>query len=87
MIRWMRAWNSSPNRSRELRFYCMDGTGNWSHAQHAYTAVHDYARCVDQSLAQDVRRDFEQAVQDVTFETRKNVEESTWRHLRTAVTN
>ena len=81
MIRWMREWNSNPDRTRELRFYCMDGTGNWSHAQHAYTAVRDYARRVDQSLAQDVRRDFEQAVQDITFETRGNVEESTWRHL------
>ena len=81
MIRWMRDWNADPQRPRELRFYCMDGTGNWSHAKHAYTATHEYACRVDQALADDIARDFEQAVRDVSFETREQVTEPTWRHL------
>ena len=62
MIRWMRDHNANPGRDRELRFYCMDGTGNWSHATHAYRAVHDFARRVDESLAVDLARDLEAGV-------------------------
>ena len=81
MIRWMRDWNANSGQSCELRFYCMDGTGNWSHAQHAYTAVHDFAARVDAALADDLARDFEQAVHEVTFETRGQVDSSRWRDL------
>jgi erythromycin esterase len=81
MIRWMREWNADADRPRELRFYGMDGTGNWSHAKNVYAAVHEYASRVDQALADDVARDFEQAVQEVSFETREQVTEATWRHL------
>ena len=51
LIRWMRDWNLQPQRPRELRFYPMDGSGNWTHARHAYRAVHDFAARVDAGLA------------------------------------
>lgn len=81
LIRWMRQWNADPARPRELRFYGMDGTGNWAHARHVYRAVHDFAGLVDQSLADDIARDFGQAVEEVTLETREHVAASTFREL------
>lgn len=81
MIRWMRDWNANPDRPCELRFYGMDGTGNWSHAQHAYTAVQGFASRVDAGLADDIARDFEVAVKEVTFETRGKVEQARWHQL------
>ena len=81
MIRWMRDYNANPGRDRELRFYCMDGTGNWSHATHAYRAVHDFARRVDESLAADLARDLEAGVESATFETRAQIERDTWHAL------
>jgi len=81
MIRWMRDWNLDRGRLRELHFYCMDGTGNWSHAQHAYAAVHNFAARVDAALADDIARDFERAVHEVTFETRAQVDSARWRDL------
>ncbi len=56
LIRWMREWNANPDRPRELRFYGMDGTGNWAHARFAFRAVHEFASRVDQSLADDIAR-------------------------------
>ena len=81
MIRWMRDYNANPSRDRELRFYCMDGTGNWSHATHAYRAVHDFARRVDENLAVDLARDLEAGVKSATFETRAQIERDTWHAL------
>lgn len=81
LVRWMRAWNANPDRPRDLRFYGMDGTGNWGHARFVYGAVHDYASRVDQALADDIARDFEQAVEDVTVVTRASVSASRFREL------
>jgi erythromycin esterase-like protein len=81
MIRWMRDWNLDRGRLRELHFYCMDGTGNWSHAQHAYAGVHNFAARVDAALADDIARDFERAVHEVMFETRAQVDSARWRDL------
>ena len=74
LIRWMRDWNLDPERPRELRFYGMDGTGNWSHARRAFKAVHEFARRVDTDLAERLSRDFAQAVEDVSFETRDQIQ-------------
>ena len=81
LIRWMRAWNADPDRPRELRFYAMDGSGNWTHARHAYRAVHDYACKVDSSLADDIQRDFEQAANEITLETREQVTRAEFRSV------
>jgi erythromycin esterase len=81
LIRWMREWNANPNRPHELRFYGMDGTGNWAHARHVYTAVHGFAARVDQALADDIAREFEQAVEEVTFATRDEVSPTRFREL------
>jgi erythromycin esterase len=81
LIRWMREWNRDPGRPRELRFYGMDGTGNWAHSRHAYRAVHEYALRVDQALADDIARNFEQAVEEVTFESRAGFSTDTFRSL------
>ncbi|MDP6872603.1 MAG: erythromycin esterase family protein [Alphaproteobacteria bacterium] len=81
LIRWMRDWNTDPDRPRELRFYAMDGTGNWAHARHAYRAAHEFAARVDQALADDIARNFEQAVEEVTLETRTQISASGSREL------
>jgi erythromycin esterase len=81
LVRWMREWNANPDRPRDLRFYGMDGTGNWGHARFAYRAVHDFARRADQVLADDIARDFEQAVEEVTFATREHVTAARFRDL------
>ncbi|MBT4488394.1 MAG: erythromycin esterase family protein [Rhodospirillaceae bacterium] len=81
LIRWMREWNQNPDRPRELRFYGMDGTGNWAHARYAYRAVHDFALGVDQVLADDIARDFEGAVAEVTLETRTEISPAKFRDL------
>ena len=81
MIRWMRDYNANPGRDRELRFYCMDGTGNWSHATRAWRAVRDFARRVDEDLAVDLARDLEAGVKSATFETRAQIERDTWHAL------
>lgn len=81
LVRWMREWNANLDRPRKLRFYGMDGTGNWAHARHAYGAVHGFACRVDQALADDIARDFEQAVEEVTFTTREQVTASRFRDL------
>ena len=81
LIRWMREWNMNPDRPRELRFYGMDGTGNWAHARFAYRAVQDFASRVDPSLADDIAREFEQAVEEVTFSTRGEISGAKFRDL------
>lgn len=81
LIRWMREWNARPDRPRELRFYGMDGTGNWAHAKLPYNAVHTFASRVDPDLANDVARDFEGAVEAVTFGTRDQVSPTAFREL------
>ena len=73
LIRWMRAWNADPARPRELRFYGMDGTGNWMHPRHAYDAVHAFASTVDPSLAHDMAKGIGQMVADITLENRVNI--------------
>lgn len=86
LIRWMRLWNTNPERPFELRFYCMDGTGNWYHAQHAYQAVHDYARRIDPALADDISCDFGHAVNEINFDNRHEISASQWKDLIGAAT-
>ena len=81
LIQWMRDYNANPNRDRELRFYGMDGSGNWFHLAHAFNAVLDFARKVDPGLADHVESVFEGPVRDINFDRRGDVEESTWRNL------
>lgn len=81
LIRWMRDWNADPGRPRNLRFYGMDGTGNWAHARLAYAAVHDFANKADPALAADIARDFKEAVEEVTFATRVEVAPARFREL------
>ena len=59
----------------------MDGTGNWSHATHAYRTVYDFARRVDENLAVDLARDLEAGVESATSETRAQTERDTWHAL------
>ena len=73
LIRWMREWNADPGRPRELRFYGMDGTGNWASARYAYHAVHQFAGSVDQTLADDIAGSLEQAVEEVILENREHI--------------
>ena len=81
LIQWMRNYNANPDRDRELRFYGMDGTGNWFHLQHAFNAVMKFGRNVDANLANDVERSFEGPVRDINFDRRGEVDEETWRRL------
>ena len=81
LIRWMREWNANPDRPRELRFYSMDGTGNWGQARFAYRAVHDFTRKADQGLADDIAWDFETAVEEITLQTRTEVSPERFRDL------
>ena len=80
LIQWMRAYNANPDRDRELRFYCMDGTGNWFHAGHAYDAVAAFARQVDPDLGNSIAK-LEEPVRYINFDKRGEWEESTWKHL------
>lgn len=79
LIRWMRDWNADPDRPRELRFYGMDGTGNWAHARFAYRAVHDFAARADSAFAEYVETELSHAVEQVTFGTRETVSAETFR--------
>ena len=81
MIRWMRDYNDTAAPDRKLRFYGTDGSGNWSHIRHVYTAVAAYASEVDDAFARDVVRDFEAAARDITFEQRGQIDATTWRGL------
>ena len=71
LIQWMREYNANPLRDRELRFYCMDGTGNWFHAQHAYDAVITFARRVDTNLVNQVSA-IEASVRSLTLTSVEN---------------
>ncbi|MFT5389951.1 MAG: erythromycin esterase [Gammaproteobacteria bacterium] len=81
LIRWMREWNLDPARSRELRFYGMDGSGNWSQAQTAYRAVYDYALRVDLALADDLASELEQPLVRLTLATREQFTRAEFTHL------
>ena len=81
LIRWMRDWNQDPDRPHELRFYGMDGSGNWAHARFAYHAIQDYARRVDPALGEQIKRQFEEKVEEVTLESRAAISGSTFREL------
>ena len=81
LIQWMRDYNANPNRDRELRFYGMDGSGNWFHFRHAVNALVDFARKVDAGLADHVEATFEAPANDIDFDNRGDVEEATWRRL------
>ena len=61
LIQWMRDYNANPDRDRELRFYGMDGTGNWFHIQHPFNELMEFGRKVDAGLANDVQRIFEES--------------------------
>ena len=76
----MRRYNENPDKDQELRFYCMDGTGNWFHARHAHDAVMTFARKVDTDLTSTVHG-LEGAVQYINFDQRGEWEESTWQSL------
>ena len=80
LIQWMRRYNENPDKDQELRFYCMDGTGNWFHARHAHDAVMTFARKVDTDLTSTVQG-LEGAVQYINFDRRGEWEESTWKRL------
>lgn len=86
LIRWMRDWNADPTKPRKLRFYGMDGTGGWAHARHPYRALLTFARRVDPRLADDLAREFEDAVETVTFATRADIPETRFRTLIGAAT-
>lgn len=81
LIQWMRNYNANPNRDRELRFYGMDGSGNWFHLRHALKAIVDFGRKVDASLADHLETTFEGPVNNINFDRRGDVEETTWRRL------
>ncbi len=81
LIRWMREWNRDPNRPRELRFYAMDGSGNWTHGRNAYQAVLDFATQVDRDLADHITAVFARAVEEVTLETRTDTSKAQIKEL------
>ena len=81
LIQWMRDYNANPNRDRELRFYGMDGTGNWFHIQHPFNELMEFGRKVDADLANDVKRSFEGPVRDINLDRRGEVDKATWRNL------
>lgn len=81
LIRWMRDWNADPDRPRDLRFYAMDGTGNWAHARFPYQALLTFAQRVDPALAADIARDFETAVEEISFATRGDVSAARFREV------
>ena len=81
LIRWMRDWNKNPHRPRELRFYGMDGSGNWAHAGFAYQAVQEYVSRVDAALNDEIKRRFEKKLEGVTLENRAAISARTFREL------
>ncbi len=81
LIQWMRDYNANPHRDRELRFYGMDGTGNWFHIQHPFNALMEFGRKVDANLANDVKRSFEGPASDINLDRRGEVDEATWHRL------
>ena len=81
LIRWMRDWNKNPYRPRELRFYGMDGSGNWAHARFAYQAVQEYVSRVDAALSDEIKRRFGRKIEDVTLENRVEISTRTFREL------
>ena len=80
LIQWMREYNTNPANTTKLRFYCMDGTGNWFHAQHAFDAVLGFARQVDPVLTALVQN-IESPVRYINFDKRGEWEETTWKGL------
>ena len=81
LIQWMRDYNANPDRDRELRFYGMDGTGNWFHIQHPFNELMEFGRKVDADLANDVKRSFEGPARDLNLDRRGEVDEGTWHRL------
>ena len=81
LIRWMRDWNADPNRPRELRFYSMDGSGNWMHARNVYAAVHAFAARVEGDLADDMAREIGPMVAKLNLENRTEFAAIAFREL------
>lgn len=81
LLRWMRDWNTRPERSRELRFYPMDGTANWTQAERAYGAVHGFAEAVDSALAADMENALAGGVREISLADRTGVSETRYREL------
>ena len=81
LIQWMRDYNANPDRDRELRFYGMDGTGNWFHIQHPFNALMEFGHKVDADLANDVKRSFEGPARDLNLDRRGEVDQATWHRL------
>lgn len=81
LLKWMRNENASRAEQDKLRFYGMDGSGNWSHAKRTYTALHDYLLKVDAPLAETFAQEFAAPLQHLSFENRGAIDEETWKHV------
>lgn len=81
LLQWMRCENASRAEQDKLRFYGMDGSGNWSHANRTYKALHDYLLEVDAPLAKIFAQEFADPLKHLCFENRGEIEEETWKHL------
>lgn len=81
LITWMRAYNDGKSDRQKLKFYCMDGSGNWSHAKITYAALHRYLITVSANLAAEFAATFEDAVKKASFETRLEIDRVEWQHL------
>ena len=81
LIAWMRAFNLDASGDRRLRFYGMDGSGNWSHAQRAYVSVIGFLQVVDEPFSNEVANVLAEKVQRATFERRELITEATWAEI------
>ncbi|MBT6509598.1 MAG: erythromycin esterase family protein [Rhodospirillaceae bacterium] len=81
LIHWMRSHNANCPPERKLRFYGMDGSGNWSHLRHVYDALLTYYRDVDEELATFLQNNLGTVAATTTMETRHLVEPDTWQAM------
>lgn len=81
LIVWMREYNADSGRARRLRFYATDGSGNWSHAQIAFDAVIAFLSGVDGEAAEEVQREFGEAMRGVEFAGRDRLDRAAWDRL------
>ena len=78
LICWMREYNAGRAEAEKLRFYGMDGSGNWYHTRHVFAAIRDYLDQVDADLAARFAGHFEGPAETIGFENRAEVEPQTW---------
>lgn len=81
LITWMRTYNEGKPDGQKLKFYGMDGSGNWSHAKKTYASLHEYLLTVSDELAAGFSDNFKAAVDQVSFETRLEIGCEEWRRL------